>query len=159
MKIKFEPGVASGEVKAPPSKSYAHRYLIASALANGVSSVVGVINSKDMEATLNCISALGVSFNYESNTVGVIGGIEKNPRERKFNCNESGSTLRFFIPIALAFGGKNEFYGAERLMSRGVSVYEDICSKQSISVKKENDRIIFDGPFYILKGVFHWLKN
>ena len=139
MKIKFEPSVASGEIIAPPSKSYAHRYLIASALANGVSSVFGVINSKDMEATLNCISALGVSFNYANNTAEVIGGIEKNLDVRKLYCNESGSTLRFFIPIALAFGGKNEFYGAERLMSRGVSVYEDICAKQSISVNKEND--------------------
>lgn len=146
MKVKIEPSIARGEIEAPPSKSYAHRLLICSALANGVSTVKGIINSKDMEATMNCISALGVSFNCENDTVTVNSdGLHKNNDAAKFYCNESGSTLRFFIPIALACGGINEFYGTERLLSRGLEVYEDICKKQGISIEKCKEKVVFNG--------------
>ncbi len=145
MKVKIEPSIATGEIKAPPSKSYAHRLLIASALAEGQCSVSGIINSKDMEATLNCISALGVSFNRKNDVVSLTGGIKESDSVRKFNCNESGSTLRFFIPIALALGGTNEFCGTERLISRGVSVYEKICKSQGIEINKESDKLVFNG--------------
>lgn len=145
MKVKIEPSIAKGEIKAPPSKSYAHRLLICSALANGTSTVNGVINSYDMEATLNCISALGVSFVKENELVTVNGSKLKNSEISKFYCNESGSTLRFFIPLALALGGINEFYGTERLLSRGLEVYEDICTSQGIVIEKTDKCVKFIG--------------
>ena len=149
MKVKIEPSIASGEIKAPPSKSYAHRYLIASALAEGESIIEGIISSDDMEATVKCASALDVSVNRQNNTVTVkSNGLSKEAKNREFYCNESGSTLRFFIPIALALGGKSTFYGTERLISRGISVYEDICGEQNISVEKYADKIIFNGKLH-----------
>lgn len=145
MKVIIKPSIAKGEISAPPSKSYAHRFLICSALAKGESDVNGVIDSKDMEATLNCISALGASYSKEKNTVKVNSKCFAKNEIREFYCNESGSTLRFFIPIALSMGGINKFYGTEKLLSRGLEVYEDICKCQGIKVSKEKDSITFEG--------------
>ena len=154
MKVKIEPSIARGEIKAPPSKSYAHRYLIASALSRGESTVEGIINSDDMEATVRCASALGVSIKRLNNTVTVTSnGVTYQNESRTLCCNESGSTLRFFIPIALALGGINTFYGTERLISRGISVYEEICKEQCIDVEKSNDKIIFKGKLH--SGTFN----
>ena len=145
MKVIIKPSIAKGEITAPPSKSYAHRLLICSALAKGVSTINGVINSKDMEATLNCIKALGVSYSKENDTVIVNSENSIKNEISEFYCNESGSTLRFFIPIALAFGGINKFYGTEKLLSRGLEVYEEICENQGIKVTKEKTSVTFDG--------------
>ena len=145
MKVIIKPSIAVGEITAPPSKSYAHRLLICSALAKGVSTVNGVINSKDMEATLNCIKALGASYSKENDTVIVNSENSIKNEISEFYCNESGSTLRFFIPIALAFGGINKFYGTEKLLSRGLDVYYDICKSQGIKVTNELDSVTFEG--------------
>ncbi|MBR2024894.1 MAG: 3-phosphoshikimate 1-carboxyvinyltransferase, partial [Clostridia bacterium] len=144
MRVRIEPSIAKGVIKAPPSKSYAHRYLIASALAKGISEVDGIIPSDDMEATLKCISALGVSINQQNQKV-TLKNTNLKKQEADFYCNESGSTLRFFIPIALALGGINNFHGTERLISRGISVYEEICNEQSIKIEKTKEKITFIG--------------
>lgn len=145
MKVIIKPSIANGEITAPPSKSYAHRLLICSALAKGVSTINGVINSKDMEATLNCIKSLGASYSKENDTVIVNSENFIKNEISEFYCNESGSTLRFFIPIALAFGGINKFYGTEKLLSRGLDVYYDICKSQGIKVTNELDSVTFEG--------------
>ena len=145
MKVIIKPSIANGEITAPPSKSYAHRLLICSALAKGVSTINGVINSKDMEATLDCIKSLGASYSKENDTVIVNSENSIKNEISEFYCNESGSTLRFFIPIALAFGGINKFYGTEKLLSRGLDVYYDICKSQGIKVTNELDSVTFEG--------------
>ncbi|MBO5374183.1 MAG: 3-phosphoshikimate 1-carboxyvinyltransferase [Clostridia bacterium] len=142
MKVKIEKGLPSGEIKAPPSKSYAHRLLICSALSGKDSSVTGIAQSEDMLATLDCISSLGVDYSVNNQSVQFIG---KKEAGTVFNCRESGSTLRFFIPIALARGGVCEFRGTERLISRGISIYEEICKKQGISLSYTDTSITFDG--------------
>jgi 3-phosphoshikimate 1-carboxyvinyltransferase len=148
MKVIIKPSIANGEITAPPSKSYAHRLLICSALAKGVSTINGVINSKDMEATLNCIKSLGASYSKENDTVIVNSENSIKNEISEFYCNESGSTLRFFIPIALAFGGMNIFYGTERLLSRGISVYEEICTDQGIKLEKSLNKLVFTGKLH-----------
>lgn len=145
MNIKIEKGLAKGEINSPPSKSYAHRYLIASALSNGTSCVSGIADSVDMKATLSCIDALGVKYEKKGGDVSVFGGSFKPQLQRIFNCYESGSTLRFFIPIALALGGSATFVGTERLLSRGLSVYEEIFERQGISLIRENGKIAING--------------
>ena len=152
MRVKIEPSIAKGKIEAPPSKSYAHRLLICSALSYGESSIKGIIDSKDMEATLNCISALGAFYRKKDNTVAVSYASKANS-SNEFYCNESGSTLRFFIPIALARGGINKFYGTERLLSRGLEVYEDICDEQNISIEKTKGCISFCGK--LSSGTFN----
>ena len=145
MKRRVEKSVAKGEIYAPPSKSYAHRLLISSALAQGVSRIEGISESADMTATLECIKALGASFEKTGNTVSVNGGIKPACKERIFNCFESGSTLRFFIPIALLTGDVCVFCGTERLMSRGIEVYEEIFKGQNIECIRGKDKITLSG--------------
>lgn len=143
MKRKIYKGVARGKVKAPPSKSYAHRLLICAALANGESKISGVSQSVDMQATLECIGALGAEFTKTGDSVSVFGGIKES--RRVFNCHESGSTLRFLLPLALLTGEECTFIGSERLMSRGLGVYEEIFEKQGILFKRDNCSITLSG--------------
>lgn len=143
MKRKIKSGIAKGVVKAPPSKSYAHRLLIAAALANGESEIKGISKSADMEATLNCIKALGREFTKTGDTVCINGKI--NEGELVFNCLESGSTLRFMIPIALLTGHRCKFTGSARLMERGVEVYEQAFKERGITISKNGNELFLDG--------------
>ncbi len=145
MNIKIEKGLANGEIKAPPSKSYAHRLLIASSLANGTSNISGILDSEDMKATLNCLDALGVKYTKNGDDVSVFGGASNPNSTRIFNCLESGSTLRFFIPIALALGKNATFVGTKRLLSRGIEVYEEIFKSQGIKLTKKDEKITIEG--------------
>jgi len=146
MTVTINPGKPFGRVKAPPSKSMAHRYLICSALSGEKSVISGVGTSKDIEATLGCLKALGANVNVSGNNV-TIGGInfEKGISSDKLFCNESGSTLRFLIPICLMFGSKITLSGSERLMQRSLSVYADICKSQGIEFLQNNNSVIVRG--------------
>lgn len=125
MKATFFPSIAKGEICAPPSKSVAHRLLVACALSGGQSVISGISQSEDMLATLSCVRALGAQARVDGNVV-YIEGCAKTPLENAvFDCNESGSTLRFFLPVALALGADNcTFKGTARLIQRGVGVYD-----------------------------------
>ena len=156
MNIEIKKGIASGQIKAPPSKSYAHRLLISAALANGKSKIDGLINSADMQATLDCISALGVEYAKDGKEVSVFGG-KFNNFHRSFNCHESGSTLRFFIPIALAINDNAKFIGAKRLIERGITAYEEIFSEKGITVTKTQNEINLSGK--LTAGEYHISGN
>ncbi len=155
MNVKVIPSRLRGEIFAPPSKSFAHRMMICSALANGVSKVSGIAQSEDVLATLDCISELGAKCNYKENTLTVTG-VDGRPSGKVFKCRESGSTLRFFIPISLVSGGTVRFEGTPRLIERGVGVYEDIFKEKGISFEKESDSITLCGRLssgeYVLPG-------
>jgi len=144
MKVKIGKSIASGVINAPPSKSYAHRLLICAALAGGDSVIDGISDSEDMGATLDCIRALGVECTRDKSLVR-ISGSELSADGKELFCRESGSTMRFFIPIALALGGETKLYGAKRLLERGFSVYEDICREQNITLE-------YDDRYLALKG-------
>ena len=114
----------SGTIIVPPSKSYAHRYLMASALSDKESTITNVDFSDDIVATLNCIHAYGKLANrdFENHKVVFSKGCSKN-FDPTFDCNESGSTLRIFLPIALTKYDNATFIGSERLIERGISIY------------------------------------
>lgn len=143
MKLRILPGRAHGTVAAPPSKSAAHRLLLAAALARGESRIHGISESEDMRATLGCLPALGATFSREGTTVTVSGGGEP-PAVRRFPCGESGSTLRFCIPPALT-GGEAVFEGTERLFARGIGVYETAFAGKGILMEKAAKRITLRG--------------
>lgn len=143
MKLRILPGRAHGTVAAPPSKSAAHRLLLAAALARGESRIHGISESEDMRATLGCLPALGATFSREGTTVTVSGGGEP-PAVRRFPCGESGSTLRFCIPPALT-GGEAVFEGTERLFARGIGVYETAFAGKGILMDKAAKRITLRG--------------
>ncbi|MBP5151629.1 MAG: 3-phosphoshikimate 1-carboxyvinyltransferase, partial [Lachnospiraceae bacterium] len=132
---------AEGRAFAPPSKSLAHRYLICAALADGTSRISNVAFSEDILATIDCIRALGAGVKTDGNVVTVSGIKGKRTGLTRFDCRESGSTIRFMMPIAMMLCEEADFYGSERLLSRPFSVYEDIALKDGIEFKKDSDRI------------------
>lgn len=148
--MKIFPSTANGIITAPPSKSMAHRYLICAALSDGVSEIHNIAFSEDIKATLQCIEQLGASAKIENNTVFVNGCgskilSENFESERFFNCNESGSTLRFFIPLAMLSEKKAVFSGSKVLMTRPLSVYEEICKNQKIKLEHKEDELQLQG--------------
>lgn len=113
--VKIENSILNGTVTAPPSKSAAHRALICSFLAGG-GSVFPIINSKDMQAT-----------------TGVIDALKRG--DSTLNCIESGSTLRFMIPVAASLGKSVTFTGEGRLPERPVGEYLEILPKHNVKVE------------------------
>ena len=136
MKVTFSPYRAHGEICAPPSKSYAHRQLICAALSEGESIVRGLENSEDIDATTDCIKALGATVEKEKDGAFRIKGGIKKADGAVFGCRESGSTLRFFLPLALLDGKPAIFTCTERLIQRGIGIYEDIFREKGITVEK-----------------------
>ncbi len=151
MKVKINKSVAKGSINAQPSKSYAHRLLIASCLSKQECVIKNVVLSNDILATINCLKTLGkeVIIKEEINNTLIIKNKENfslnNCEQLIFDCLESGSTLRFFIPIALLLNKKVIFKGTNKLISRGIQIYEQICNYQNIQIIKEEEQITFIG--------------
>ena len=146
MKVKILPSKTSGEVSAPPSKSFAHRYLIGSVLSRGKCVVKNIADSDDISATLSCIEQLGGSVTKDGNIVTVIPTNEKQIENAVFDCKESGSTLRFFIPVVLATGAKNcTFSGSERLLARGIKEYEKLFENSDVKINSDEKSIEING--------------
>ncbi|ATD54446.1 3-phosphoshikimate 1-carboxyvinyltransferase [Clostridium chauvoei] len=124
-----------GEIKVPPSKSMAHRAIICAALGNGVSRINNIDYSDDMIATIKGMKALGAKINKHKDYLEVIGiysnGI-KIDSFRTIDCNESGSTLRFLVPISLLFNGMSKFVGKGNLGKRPLTTYFEIFREQGI---------------------------
>ena len=146
MKVKILPSKTSGEVSAPPSKSFAHRYLIGSVLSCGKCVIKNIADSDDISATLSCIEQLGGSVTKDGNIVTVIPTNEKQIENAVFDCKESGSTLRFFIPVVLATSAKNcTFLGSERLLARGIKEYEKLFENSAVKIKSDEKSIEVNG--------------
>ncbi len=166
MRVRIEKSRAKGRIKAPPSKSFAHRLIIAAGLSEGKSVISSVSKSEDILATLDCIKALTnaeICERESENSLeieisgGKIGGKRSENEALAENhgagdkplelyCRESGSTLRFFIPIALADGRETVFHGSERLIKRPMSVYEDICLEKGLTFENDGEKIRVKGP-------------
>ena len=135
MKVTVSPGTYHGTVTVPPSKSAAHRAIIAAALANGRSIISNVDLSSDILATIGACRSLGSDINIEQceqyNTLTVDGGLSLSG-EAVISCAESGSTLRFFIPLACTYSGTKTFTGHGRLPYRPVDAYLQIFDSQGI---------------------------
>lgn len=143
MKLQIFPSLAQGVVQVPPSKSMAHRLLICAGLSQGESVIENVAFSQDILATLDCLKALGVSVQIQGNTVTVQGN--PNPKAQGIlPCRESGSTLRFFVPLCLLSGG-GTMTGSSRLMERPLSVYEDLFLQRNISLTRTDGSITVEG--------------
>lgn len=144
MQVKIRPGIARGTVQAPPSKSMAHRYLIAAALTEGKSVISGIEYSQDILATIDCLRALGVHIEMQGDRVTVCGGRPLQPGGELL-CRESGSTLRFMLPLCLLTGASVTLRGSDRLMERPLTVYEDLCRANGFSFSRRNGAISVSG--------------
>ena len=116
MNVTITPGRLAGTITPPPSKSQAHRALIAACLARGVDQVENLADSKDIQATRRCMEAL----------------VASSENQILLDCGESGSTLRFLIPVALALRGGGRFTGQGRLMERPQTPYFDLFDEKGI---------------------------
>lgn len=131
MIVELMPAKLSGKVKIPPSKSVAHRLIISAALAKGTSVISNIYPSKDIIATIEAMKALGAEITLEGDTA-TVKGIEKPPKKAVIDCNESGSTMRFLIPVACALGVECTFCGRGKLPQRPITPYLEQFPKHGI---------------------------
>ena len=158
MNARIEISRANGEVTIPPSKSMAHRLLISAALAVGrVSEISNLPECDDVIATRAALSAFGVRFESRDGSLVVHGAdLSMASVTDEVFCNESGSTLRFLIPLALLSGKAVTFCGAGKLMERPHKIYADIAKKKGFYYSQKNGKITVKGPLtagsYTLPG-------
>lgn len=135
--IIIQPGKLKGNIHIPPSKSMAHRAIIAASLADGESIIDNIQLSDDIIASIDAMKALGAQITIQDQNDRkrlLIQGVTdfNKSSDRLIDANESGSTLRFMIPIASLFNGKNRFIGRGKLGSRPLDIYEDIYKEQGL---------------------------
>lgn len=131
MNVIISPNKLSGEVIIPPSKSLSHRAIIAASLANGQSVISNVLFSKDILATIEAMRACGAKIIQLEDSL-IIEGSNVKRVCNEINANESGSTIRFLIPIALVCADKMCFNGENHLVNRPLDVYYELFDKLGI---------------------------
>lgn len=141
MKAIFSPCTLNGCIKAPPSKSMTHRYLISAALSEGESVISGVSFSEDILATIDCLKALGAEIQIENDNVSIRPDGFMKSGFSTLNCRESGSTLRFFLPLALCPGQEITLTGSKRLFERPLGIYEELCREKGFEFIKGTDSV------------------
>ncbi len=157
MIAKVFPGKCSGKVTIPPSKSMAHRSIICAALARGISRIDNIAYSQDILTTIEGMRALGAKITTHDDFIEVEGiqNITQCQKQDIF-CKESGSSLRFFIPLFSLTGKRITFSGQGRLMERPQGVYETIFHEQGLSFEHVNGTISIEGALqggdYTLDG-------
>ena len=135
----------SGTVEAPPSKSMAHRYLIGAALSKQLCILSGVDYSEDILASIDCLKALGVNVTIDNDKVSIDPKGFMKVDNPMLECRESGSTLRFFIPLALCLGKTVVLKGSQRLLERPLDLYEELCHEKGFVFQKEANGITVCG--------------
>lgn len=137
-KIIIKPKLLKGNIVVPSSKSLGHRGIIAAALSRGISRVDNIQLSKDIEATMEIMKDLGAVVNIEDQNL-YIDGRKMFSYEKKLDlrCRESGSTLRFLIPLALTKDGDYIFHGEGKLISRPLEPYYEIFKEKGIKYSIE----------------------
>lgn len=144
MNITIKKGTASGVVSIPSSKSVAHRLLINAALTDGETIINGLSLNEDIGATIDCLKTLGAKIEYSHGRCTVHGTKDRGESLRRLHCRESGSTLRFMIPLCLD-SVKTELYGSPRLIERPHSVYGEICEKNGFLWQSDSEKITVCG--------------
>lgn len=156
MRAVFKPSQLRGSIAAPPSKSMAHRYLIGAALSGQTCVLSGVDYSEDILASIDCLKALGVDITICEDVVTVQPQGFMSAEQPILECRESGSTLRFFIPLALCMGKEVTLRGSQRLLERPLDVYETLCTEQDFLFQKDPESVLVRGNLksgnYLLRG-------
>lgn len=141
MKAEIFPSLAEGTVKIPPSKSMSHRAIICASLAKGTSIIKNVAYSKDIKVTIEGMKQLGADIQtFEDHLI--IKGIDtfKEVSDEVY-CHESGSTLRFFIPIFSLINAPVKLTGVKRLLQRPQTVYKKMFEQQGLSFIQDETSI------------------
>ena len=147
MRAAIRPGSApAGILTAPPSKSMAHRAVLCAALAEGTSRLTHLAHSQDIDATLGAAAAFGAAVRMEDGGAAITGVGIPRPASGPVDCCESGSTLRFLIPLAALSGAPVTFTGRGRLMQRPQSVYQELFARQGLRFEQAGDSLTVAGP-------------
>ena len=159
------PASLSGTLPVMPSKSASHRAVVLAALSAGETELSPLQLSRDIEATLHCAQALGLTGSPVLKPhalpgfvrARIAGGLTPNALPlRTLDCGESGSTLRFFIPLALDGRGPVRFLGRGRLMQRPLDLYESLFRPLGVRWEKTGQDLIVEGRLspgeYALRG-------
>ncbi len=146
-----------GTIFLPPSKSIAHRALICAALANGKSIIKNYRGSgDDIDATLGCLDSLGINFKDENNKL-IIDGRKSKIKSSQLDCRESGSTLRFFIPVSMLFDLPVTLTGHTRLMERPLKEFLTALIERGAEFEFDKRTLTVKRP--IKAGKFHIPAN
>ena len=140
MKVRVSAKNLIGKIEAVSSKSDAHRAVICAALCDNETEVLLGEFSDDISATADCLAAMGANIRRTENGYAFGGGAVYG-RDATLNCCESGSTLRFLIPVAAALGGRKTFYGSGRLPSRPVEPL--MTALESHNIAFDNKKLPF----------------
>lgn len=146
--VKLEPSKLKGNITIPPSKSISHRAVICAALAEGCSTIENIILSEDIKVTLDGMKSMGATVqvcadetNAGTHTLRIQGSPQQQTSARTIDCGESGSTLRFLIPLACRTGEEMTFTGKGKLVERPLNVYYDIFDEQGINYSHDHGRL------------------
>lgn len=149
MRARIYPSKVWGVLSAPPSKSMAHRLLIAAALSEGESVIENLSLCEDVLATVDCLHALGADIRIAGNEAYIRGFDPRCAKPRDcLNCRESGSTMRFLVPVAWLSGNEVKFVGKESLLCRPMSIYEELSREYNTVFSHTGGGITVKGPFF-----------
>lgn len=153
------PSKLSGTVQIPSSKSVNHRAIISASLATGTSTVENVFISDDINATINAMRAIGAKITEDGNTL-LIEGVDMNTQTFEtpitIDCAESGSTLRFIIPILAAMKGYYTLTGRGLLLTRPMTPFKGMLDQSGVQYEFTDTHIVIDARDNQLKsGTYH----
>lgn len=139
--VQINPAKLSGRIVVPSSKSICHRAIICASLSDGTSNIENINFSEDIEATCGALKNLGVEMQRQKNGLTVKGNFKRPVKNPIINCAQSGSTIRFLIPIAATIDEEVVFTGDGKLAERPLGVYYDIFDNQNIYYKNFEGRL------------------
>ncbi len=145
--VKVYPGSPSGTINVPSSKSIGHRAIICAALSHGKSVIEELSLNDDINATLQAVQAFGAKVQRKENKIIIHGVKHIAAPKSPIDCKESGSTLRFLIPILASTGKTVVFKGAPSLIKRPMNVYQSIAKQDDIQMDITTDKILVNGVF------------
>lgn len=156
--VEITPNVLEGTIAVPPSKSMAHRGIICAALAKGVSKIEHVDLSDDILVTIKGMEALGAKIEIDHQTLTIDGTNTLSKKDITIDCNESGSTLRFLVPISLITPNKVRFIGRGNLGKRPLTTYYRMFKEQKITYSTKEDQLdlVVEGK---LQGGTFWCEG
>lgn len=153
--VKIMPAQLNGSIAIPPSKSLSHRALIAAGLSCNNSTIKNIMHSEDIDATCEVIKNLNVDIQMHNDTAYIKPQGKLTLLKHSIDCRESGSTLRFFIPILLTLGKRVVFQGKGRLVDRPLDTYYDIFSSQGINYENTNGKLPLTVDGNLKPGIFY----
>ncbi len=145
--IKIYPGKLSGKVEVPASKSIGHRAIISAALSHGKSILHNITLSDDINATIEAVKSFGAKIELRKDKLIIHGVKHISPSKNPIDCKESGSTLRFLIPLLASTNKRVVFKGAPSLIKRPLTIYKQIAIQDNIDFSITKDKVMVNGSF------------